>query len=303
MPLALDLDYLAPTSLEEALAVLASRGGEAAVLAGGTDLVPWLRDELVQPRLIVDLKRIPGLADVEVVDDRLQVGCLVTFSDLLAAAVVRDRLPVLTEMAQQVASVGIRNRATLVGNLCSAVPSGDAGPIVLTHDAEVTVRGPSGSRTVPIESWFASPRRTCLAPWEIVTGVSIPLPPACSGAAFARLTRYRGEDLAQASVAVLVAPGGHVRVAFAAVGPTPRRARRIERLLAAADLDARTAALPPDLVERAVTLVAEEIAPITDVRASERYRLRMSEVMLRRALAAATSRAAGGGPAYGTPLL
>jgi CO/xanthine dehydrogenase FAD-binding subunit len=303
VPLALDLDYLAPTSLEEALAALAARGGDAALLAGGTDLVPWLRDELVQPRLIVDLKRIPGLADVEVVDGRLQVGCLVTFSDLLAADVVRDRLPVLAEMAQQVASVGIRNRATLVGNLCSAVPSGDAGPIVLTHDAEVSVRGPSGSRTVPIEAWFAGPRRTCLAPWEIVTGVSIPLPPAFSGAAFARLARYRGEDLAQASVAVLVAPGPHVRVAFAAVGPTPLRARRIERLLATADVDVRSGALPPDLVERAVMLVAEEIAPITDVRATDHYRLRMSEVMLRRALAAATSRAAGGGPAYGTPLL
>jgi CO/xanthine dehydrogenase FAD-binding subunit len=303
MPLALDLDYLAPTSLDAALAVLASRGGDAAVLAGGTDLVPWLRDELVRPQVLVDLKRIRGLADVEVVDDHLVLGCLVTFSDLLAAEVVRDRLPVLAEMAEQVASVGIRNRATLVGNLCSAVPSGDAGPVVLTHDAEVTVRGASGSRTVPIEAWFAGPRRTCLAPWEIVTGVSIPLPPEPSGAAFARLARYRGEDLAQASVAVLVAPGRHVRVAFAAVGPTPLRARRIERLLTTADLDARTGAFPSDLVERAVALVAEEIAPITDVRATDHYRLRMSEVMLRRALAAATSRAVGGGPAHGTPLL
>lgn len=303
MPLAFDLDYVAPTSLDDALGVLSSHDGEAALLAGGTDLVPWLRDEIARPGVVVDLKRIPGLGDVEVVDDRLRIGCLVTFSDLLASEVVRDRLPVLAEMADQVASVGIRNRATLAGNVCSAVPSGDAGPILLTHEAEIGVRGPSGGRTVPIDAWFTGPRRTCLMPWEIATEVSIPLPPRPSGAAFARLTRYRGEDLAQASVAVLIAPERHVRVAFAAVGPTPLRARRIEQLLATSDRDPHTGAFQPEVVDQAVALVSEEIAPISDVRASEHYRLRMSEVMLRRALAAATSRAAGGGSAYGTPLL
>jgi CO/xanthine dehydrogenase FAD-binding subunit len=302
MTLAIDLSYVAPTTLEEALAALAERDGGAALLAGGTDLVPWMRDGLAQPDLIVDLKRIPGLAEVEVADGALQLGCLVTFTDLLTSATVRDRVPILNEMAGTVASVGIRNRATLIGNLCSAVPSGDAGPVLLTLDAQVEVLGPDGRRTVPIDAWFAGPRRTTLGPGELVTGLSIPLPDRGHGAAFARLSRYRGEDLAQASVAVLLVPGERVRIAFAAVAPTPVRARRIERLLEGSDL-LQTGELGADVLDAALALVAEQIAPITDLRASDRYRLEMCEVMLRRAIAAAMARAAGAGPAYGTPLL
>jgi CO/xanthine dehydrogenase FAD-binding subunit len=316
MTLAIDLDYVAPTSLDEVLGLLATdaerherdghdgcdaRAGRIALLAGGTDLVPWLRDGATRPELLVDLKRIPGLARLELADGALEVGCLVTFTDLLTSDAVGDRFPVLTEMAGMVASVGIRNRATVVGNLCSAVPSGDAGPLLLVLGAQVRVLGPAGQRTVPIERWFAGPRRTSLGPGEFVTGIVIPLPDAPHGAAFARLSRSRGEDLAQASVAVLVGPGPHLRVAFGAVAPTPVRARTIEALLA----DGLTAdgELAGEALDRAVAAVASEIRPITDVRATERYRLRMSEVMLRRAVTAAVARAAGSGPAYGTRLL
>jgi CO/xanthine dehydrogenase FAD-binding subunit len=304
MTLAIDLAYVAPTSLDEALGVLADHAeheGRVAVLAGGTDLVPWLRDEVVQPELLVDLKRIPGLARLEVADGALEVGCLVTFSDLLAADIVADRLPVLAEVADLVASVGIRNRATLVGNLCAAVPSGDAGPLLLVLGAQVQVVGQAGRRTVPIEGWFRGPRRTTLGPGELVTGVAIPLPGDGVGLAFARLSRSRGEDLAQASVAVLVGPGPRVRVAFGAVAPTPVRARTIETSLEEGLTAGGT--VTPRALDRAVAAVAAEIRPISDVRASGRYRLRMSEVMLRRAVTAAVARAAGAGPAYGTRLL
>jgi CO/xanthine dehydrogenase FAD-binding subunit len=304
MTLAIDLAYVAPTSLDEALGLLADhadREGRVALLAGGTDLVPWLRDGAAQPELLVDLKRIPGLDRLELRDGALQLGALVTFTDLLASEVVRDRFPVLAEVAGMVASVGIRNRATLVGNLCSAVPSGDAGPLLLVFGAHVQVLGPTGPRSVPIETWFRGPRRTTLRPGELVTGVAIPLLGDGDGAAFARLSRSRGEDLAQASVAVVVGAGTRVRVAFGAVAPTPVRARTIEVALE----DGLTAAgtLSAEALGRAVAAVADEIRPITDVRATARYRLRMCEVMLRRAVAAAVARAGGTGPAYGTRLL
>lgn len=299
MTLAIDLAYVAPTSLGDALALLADGDERTALLAGGTDLVGWMRDRLVEPTRVVDLKHIPGLGRLEPDGRGLHVGCLVTFSDLLASTVVRDRFPVLAEMAGMVASVGIRNRATLVGNLCSAVPSGDAGPVLLVLDAEVDVIGPAGARTIPIEHWFLGPRHTALAPGELVTGVTIPDPPPVHGAAFARLARYRGEDLAQASVAVLVAPGRRARVAFGAVAPTPVRGARIERVLEHGDRDGG-GGFAADVVAQAVALVAEEIAPITDLRATDRYRLRMCEVMLTRALGAAVARATGHGPAYGT---
>jgi CO/xanthine dehydrogenase FAD-binding subunit len=302
MTIALDLDYVAPSSIDAAVAALADDVEGTVVLAGGTDLVPWLLEGAVAPARLVDLKRIPGLGEIDLDGSALRVGCLVTFADLLASPSVHQQLPVLAEMAALVASGGIRNRATLVGNLCSAVPSGDAAPVLLALDADLHVTGPSGARSVPVDAWFAGPRRTTLGATEIVTGVRIPLPPAGSGAAFARLSRYRGEDLAQASVAVLVAPGAQVRVAFGAVAPSPVRARRIEQLLVDRG-PGPGGAFAADVVEGAVALVSEEIAPITDLRATDHYRLRMCEVMLRRALAAATARAVGGGPDHHTPLL
>lgn len=296
MTLALDLTYLAPASLDEALTALADSDGQAVPLAGGTDLIAAMRDDLRQPSVIVDLKRLPGMASLEAVDDVLHVGCLVTFSELLASPLVRDRYPLLHEMAGMVASVGIRNRATVVGNICSAVPSCDAGPALLALDAQVHLVGPQGPRMVPIDRWFEGPRRTAIRSGEIVTHLSIPEPGPSHGAAFARLSRTRGEDLAQASVAVVAVPGSTHRVAFGAVAPTAIRARGIEALLDEGGLGEAA-------IEAAVGLVSDEVAPISDVRAGARYRLRMCEVMLRRALETAAARAAGGGPTYGTRLM
>lgn len=296
MTIALELTYLAPASLDAAVTALAESDGQAVPLAGGTDLIAALRDDLRHPSVIVDLKRLPGMASLEAVDDALHVGCLVTFSELLASPLVRDRYPLLHEMAGMVASVGIRNRATVVGNICSAVPSCDAGPALLALDAQVHLVGPQGPRMVAIDRWFEGPRRTAIERGEIVTHLSIPEPGRSHGAAFARLSRTRGEDLAQASVAVVVVPGSTHRVAFGAVAPTAIRARRIEALLDERGLDEAA-------IEAAVELVDGEVAPISDVRAGARYRLRMCEVMLRRALETAAARAAGGGPTYGTRLM
>ena len=210
--------YVKPGSLPEALALLAEHGREAAVLAGGTDLVSWMRDALVAPELVVDLKGIPGLGGIALVDGTLRLGALATFSDVLRSPVVAAAFPVLAEMAGTVASVGIRNRATVVGNLCSAVPSNDAGPVLLAAGASLQAAGPNGERTIPLSDWFLGPRRTSLAEGELVTGITIPLP-GPHGGCYLKLGRYRGEDLAQASVAVLALPGRRYRIAFGAVAP------------------------------------------------------------------------------------
>ncbi len=296
MTIALDLAYVAPTSLEDALGQLADGDATTVLLAGGTDVIARLRDDAIQPTRLVDIKRIPGLSSVEIREGSLHVGCLVTFSDLLASDLVQDRFPGLEEMARLVASVGIRNRATVVGNICSAVPSCDAGPVLLTHDAVIHTTSPAGERAIPIDRWFVGPRRTAIEDGEIVTHLTVPVPRNHHGAAYARLSRTRGEDLAQASVAVLLEPGHRYRVAFGAVAASALRARRIEALIAGSRVDA-------ELVDRAVDLVHDEVAPITDVRATAHYRLRMCEVMLRRALTAATGRAAGDGPRYDVALI
>jgi carbon-monoxide dehydrogenase medium subunit len=289
-------DYQRPGTLDEAVQMLTGHPGDVRVLAGGTDLVAWLRDEAVAPDLLVDIKRIEGLGEIADEGDALSIGSLVTFADLINSDVVRDRLPLIAEMSATVASTGIRNRATMVGNICSAVPSCDAGPPLLAHGATVHTFGPAGPREVSIDDWFLGPRQTVLTTGEIVTKVVVPIPPGGHGAAYVRLSRYEGEDLAQACVAI-VAPTDHkFRVAFGAVAATPLRARRIESLL-------ERKALTPELIGEAMALVSQEISPITDIRASKEFRMRMSEVMLQRGLMAAVQRLEGNGPSYGTNLM
>ncbi len=289
-------DYVKARSTDEALQALSLHGRGASVLAGGTDLIGWLRDDLVTPSLLVDIKDIPELGQLEVQGDRLLVGALVTFNRLLELAPVQQRFPVLQEVARAVASCGLRNRATLVGNICSAVPCCDGGPVLLACDAVVAVAGPAGRRQIPIGQWFLGPRRTALEPNELVLGLEIPLPPQPHGGCYVKLGRYRGEDLAQASVLALALPGPEYRVAFGAVAPTPVRGTRVEQLL-------RGRALDDEVIGQACRLALSEIAPITDIRASREYRSHMIQVMLGRALRAAADRLSGVGPPYGQSLL
>ncbi len=296
MAIAHQFAYHKAATLDEAVEVLTRAGPTARVLAGGTDLVPWMRDDAVHPETVVDIKAIDALDEISLEGNHLYLGPLVTFSDLLTSELVAGHLPILSEMADTVASPGIRNRATVAGNICSAVPSCDAGPTLLVLEASVAVLGPNGARTVPIEEWFVGPRRTALEQGEIVTGLSIPIPDRPHGAIYLKLQRYEGEDLSQAGVTVLVTGDNVFRIAFGAVGPVPSRARAIEQLLAGK-------VLSDELVAAAQHLVPGAISPITDMRATKEYRARICEVMLDRGLRAAVARRDGNGPAYGTRLI
>jgi carbon-monoxide dehydrogenase medium subunit len=282
------------TSLADAIDALSTCPGSVRVLAGGTDLVAWLRDDAVAPDLVVDIKDVPGLGDISLDGDMLSIGSLVTFTDLIESDVITERVPLLAEMAETVASTGIRNRATMVGNICSAVPSCDAGPVLLALNSTVHLAGPQGERSVDINDWFVGLRQTAKHDDEVVTRVTIELRE--HGAVYAKLMRYAGEDLAQAAVCIVAYPDRTYRVAFGAVAPTPIRSTRIEETLNGKTLD-------DELVAEVVALVGSEISPITDMRASAEYRTRMSEVMLERGLWAATERLSGSGPGYGERLI
>ena len=296
MAIAHQFDYVKPPTLREAVRLLARYGARARALAGGTDLIGLLSDGVAAPEAVVDIKGIPGLDRIEFKNGVLSIGALVTFSDLRESPIVARKFPVIREMTGWVASVGIRNRATMVGNLCSAVPCCDSGAVLLVYDAAVLVAGPAGKRKVPLREWFLGPRQTVLKRGEIATGVTVSLPKQKHGACFIKLRRYEGEDLAQASVTVLALAGNRYRVSFGAVAPRPIAAERIEALL-------EGQALSDGLIQEAVRLVPEEIAPITDIRATKEYRLHMVGVMLERGLRAAVARLAGTGPDYGTSLI
>ena len=286
MATAPDFQYVKPATLDAALELMRIHGTCAKPLAGGTDLAVHLKEGVITPAWVVDLKGIAELRRCEEKDGRLFLGALITFADILALAVVKERLPVLADAAASVASVAIRQRATLVGNIVSAVPSLDAAGALLVYDAVVHTQSTAGRREIPVDSWFLAPRQTALTPDEIVLGVSLKLPAAREGGCYLKLSRYAGEDLAQAGLSVVVTADNHYRIAHTALAPAPRRARSVEALLNGKHPDT-------PLLDAAKQLLLQEISPISDLRATKRYREHMVQVMLERGLKAARGRLLG----------
>lgn len=295
MTIVTDFKYFKPQDLEETTALLSTHKN-AALLAGGTDLVGNLKAGLVSVGALIDIKGLATLNGIGFGDQTLKIGALVTFSELIESAVIREHFPLIGEMARTVGSVAIRNRATMVGNICSAVPCMDSGPVLMVYEAGINVRGPAGERTIPAADWFKDSRKTALGPAELVTAITITPPAAKHAGCFVKLGRYRGEDLAQASVAVLALENHQYRLSFGSVAPVPIRARSIEALLAGHPPD-------PGLINAAQEQIPRQIAPITDVRASKEYRLHMVKIMFERAIRAAAARLSGRGPTYGTALI
>lgn len=295
MPITHTFDYYKPTRLSDAIELLKDYNGTAAVLAGGTDLLVWLKEGHASPRAVIDIKALPDLDTLTLSRTTLSIGAKVTFSALIASDAVRTHFPVLWEAARTVASVGVRNRATLVGNICSAVPCLDSAPALLVYEASIELCGPNGTRTIPFSAWFTGLKKTARAQDEIVTTVTIPRP-GTHGGCYVKLGRYAGEDLAQAGVAILALPKDNYRVAHCAVAPVPQRAAHTEKYL-------KGKPLSPARITHAVSLIKEAVAPISDIRASREYRLHMLGVMLTRGLKEAVARRDGKGIPLGTSLL
>lgn len=295
MPILYDFDYVKPGSIGEALEILARRQN-CSILAGGTDLIDRMKEGAERPEAVIDIKGLDSAKEIALAGRSIRLGAGVTFSDVIASDLIRRNFPVMAEMARTVASVGIRNRATLAGNVCSAVPCMDSGPVLAASDASVITAGGEGGREIPAREWFLGNRKTALRKGEIVTGITIPLPLEPHAGCWVKLTRTAGEDLAQVNLLILALSDGTFRISFGAVAPVPVRARRIEELLAGRKI-------VPSLIREALRMINDEISPISDVRASKDYRMHMAGVMFERGLAAALARLEGHGPAYGTSVI
>lgn len=289
-------DYFKPSTLAEAFDLYEKYGALTKLLMGGTDLAVMIDDGLVAPDYVIDLKGVQEFKKLELADSYLEMGANVTFSDLIESSTVRDHFPVLWEASRTVASNGVRNRATLVGNICSAVPSADSAPALLVLKALVVVQNRSGVKEVPIADFFVGPRKTILSGGDIVTKIELPLTSGKCGSNYIKMGRYDGEDLAQVGVATFVNDEGAVRIAFGAVAPKPVRAYEAEEFL-------KDKVLTEGVLEQAVPLAVKSISPISDVRASKEYRLYISGVLLKRSLRASSSRLQGKGPEYGMSLV
>ena len=282
-------ELVLPESLDDCIKALARHGSEAKLLAGGTDLVPQMKNALLKPAVVIDLSGVSRLRAIESGNGQgLKVGAAVTARTLELDRSVRSRFLSLAESGALVGSVQVRNLATLGGNLCNAAPSADMAPPLLALDAEAVITGPKGERRVPIAAFFTGVRRTVLAPDEILVELAMPAPGAHSGGNYLRHTPRRELDIAVVGVAsqLTVANGvcTKARIALAAVAPVPLRATAAEQAL-------EGQAVTPERITRAADLAIEAARPISDQRGSADFRRHLVRVLTRRTLTTALARA------------
>ena len=285
-----DFKYIKPPNITEAVELLSTFSNNARILAGGTDLVVQMKENIQEPDAVIDIKGIEELHEILFEDNMLFIGACVTFSELIESEIIKKYFPLIKEMSETVSSVGIRNRATLIGNICSAVPSADSAPILLVYNADIIAKSSSEERIIPIHDWFTGPKKTILRPDELVTSIAIRLPNKKHAGCYEKLGRYSGEDIAQAGVCILVFEDLHYNVAFCAVGPVPKRAYAVEKFLTGKNISEK-------IIEEATQYLLKEISPISDIRATVEYRTHMMCVMFERGLKKVVSRLHGGGNA------
>lgn len=282
-------EYERPTTLADAFAMLVEHGPDARPLAGGTDLIIRLRDGTIQPRIVIDLKRIGELdGEIRERDGHLAIGALTSMTDIAADPRIQGDYAALAEGASVVGSAQIRNRATLAGNVCNASPAADTVPALLVYDARVVAAGPAGSRVIPIDEFFVRSGVTTLARDELVTAIELPRPSNPPGAVHVRRTRRRGHDLASVTLTCAVSADGVTRLAYGSLGPRP--------VLVADDTGLLADPTVPDLakMERLETLFVGASPSPNSMRASPEYRLAMLHVLGLRAVATAIERLAEG---------
>jgi carbon-monoxide dehydrogenase medium subunit len=280
-----------PSTVSECIAALSSANGEARMVAGGTDLLPQMKNGVVKPATVVDLSGIAELKKLEVDGDgALHIGAGVSAREAELSPVVRDGFLGVAEGAGVIGSYQVRNLATVVGNVCNAAPSADASPALMAMDAVVVIAGPDGQRLLPIVDFFQGVRRTALQPGEMVTEIVVPAAGAGSGGTYLRHTPRRELDIAVVGVGTqLTIRDGtctKARIALGAVAPVVVRATEAEAALEGQEITS-------ELLDKAAGLAVGSAKPISDQRGSAEYRLHLTRVLTRRTLQTAFERATG----------
>jgi len=282
-------EYVVPKTIKEAVALLQERG--AAVLAGGTDLLLRRKGREYGPRIVIDIKQIKGFDELRLTSGGdLVIGPAVTMRQIERAEEVRRDYQAVAQGAEVVGSVQIRNRATLIGNVCNAAPSADTSPGLLALGARVRIAGPTGRRSLGLDNFFIGPGRSALKRGELVTGVQLPAVGLRTGSAYVRHTTRGAMDIAAVGVgvALMLADDGKVceaaAIALGAVASTPMRARAAEGMV-------RGQVLTPQLIAAVAEKAADEAKPISDVRASAGFRRELVRVLTGRMIETALENA------------
>jgi carbon-monoxide dehydrogenase medium subunit len=276
-----EFDYERPDSLDSALELLGNLRDKARVIAGGTDLLPLLREDMLAPTHVVDISRLAELNFIRNEGGLIKIGAATKMRSIEQSDIVRRKIPMFADAAQLVGEIGVRNLATLGGNLANASPAGDSAPPLLVLDASATIRNRKTERTIRLADFFVHVKKTILQPNELLTEIKIPIPPQHSGGAFLRLAKRGGNLISIVSAAAFMSLENGliktVRIAMGSVAPTPIRIPTAENVLRGSE--------PTETKMReAAETIKETIKPISDVRASAEYRKETGVILVRRAL-------------------
>lgn len=276
-------EYRTPRSLKEVYRDLQEYGTDAKLIAGGTALVIMMKQRLVRPACLISLRSLRGFDRIAPRDGGLRIGALATHRQVETSPLVRRRFPILAETYRHVATIRVRNMATVAGGLAHADPNQDPPPTLIALGAKVKATSAQGSREIPLEEFFTDYYETVLRPDEIITEVLIPRPPANSGGAFLKFLPRTADDYATVSAAAVVAVDrakkvfSDVRIALGSVGTTPIRAKEAEAMLLGQPVK-------PEAIREAAEKVKALVDPISDFRGSAAYKKEMAAVFARRAL-------------------
>jgi carbon-monoxide dehydrogenase medium subunit len=277
--------YAAPTSLQEAIGLLDDP--EAKILAGGHSLLPLMKLRLAQPRLVVDIGRIPGLAYVRREDGVLAIGAMTTYRDIEHSGDVQQAAPVLAEAVQEVADPQVRAKGTLAGALAHADPAGDMPAVALALGGTVRAVGSGGERDLDLDSFFVDMLTTALQEKEIIREVRLKVPPAGAGAAYQKFDQPASHYALTGICAVVTVSGGSIasaRIGVTGVGPKAYRPTAVEQALVGKPVE-------EEVLKAAVQSVADGIDVQGDIHASPEYRAHLARVLTRRAVIEAAHRA------------
>jgi CO/xanthine dehydrogenase FAD-binding subunit len=284
-------EYHEPSTLEEALRLLSELGGNAKLLAGGTDVLVRMKLKVDKPSHLISLARVPGMADIIPRENHsVTVGAGVSAAALAGHELIRDRFTPVALAASRLGAPMIRNRATIGGNLVNGRPAADLPPACMVLNAELKLKSASSERDVPVNEFFRGPGETLIEPHELLVSIDMETPPPWSGGAYIKLGARKTLEISMVNVAALVtlqsADGiiTDARIALGAVAPTPVRAYGAEQMLIGQSPS-------EELFRKAGEVGVGLCSPITDHRGTMEYRCMMIEVLTRRALRIAVERA------------
>jgi CO/xanthine dehydrogenase FAD-binding subunit len=284
-----DFERLAPKTLKEALSLLGEYKDDCKVIAGGQSLLILMRQGLVAPKYLVDIKGLSELSYIKDDKEGLKIGALTTHRAIEKSPVIKKKFAVLAEMEQRLASIQTRNWGTIGGNICHADPAGDPIPVLIALNATLTITGSKGERNLPVADFSRDYFETVLEPGELLTEIQVPALPPRTGVAYTKFNVIES-DLATTSVGVSVTLGAgdgvcqDIRIALGASAPTPMRAKKAEAVL-------KGKKITDALLKEAGEVASTEAEPISDIYASADYRRELVKVLVARVAKEAIARA------------